>query len=226
MEVEDGCVGRTSLQGGRRMKLFWRWMIGLAILLLVAGLGLFIAAHFYLSSHNVAGQVSTRLQAMLGAPCKSIPPTWAMTGDSSLHGLRVFEAGGSRAAGTLRHGGPRLRRRFRPRLARRQNADGGNADRRGHCPAFRRRRPSPYAHAQAANRRRADAARPHRRRQTHAQPRRPATDGDFTASKPISSSAGADLKATGAYHRSFLGRLDARRRLCERIGRRRADAGR
>jgi hypothetical protein len=75
------------------MKRFWRWMIGLAILLLVAGLGLFIAARFYLSSHNVAGQVSTRLQAMLGAPVQVDTADVAMTGDSSLHGLRVYEAG-------------------------------------------------------------------------------------------------------------------------------------
>jgi translocation and assembly module TamB len=75
------------------MKFFWRLTIGLAILLLVAGLGLFIAARFYLSSHNVAGQVSTRLQAMLGAPVQVDTADVGMTGDSSLHGLRVFEAG-------------------------------------------------------------------------------------------------------------------------------------
>jgi translocation and assembly module TamB len=75
------------------MKLFWRLTIGLAIFLLVAGLGLFIAARVYLSSHAVAGQVSTRLQAMLGAPVQVDTADVGMTGDSSLHGLRVFEAG-------------------------------------------------------------------------------------------------------------------------------------
>ncbi len=75
------------------MKFFLRWTIILVILLLVAGLGFFIAAHFYLSSHNVAGQVSTRLQAMLGAPVQVDTADVGMTGDSSLHGLRVFEAG-------------------------------------------------------------------------------------------------------------------------------------
>src|SRR5665213_28856 len=75
------------------MKLFWRWTISLAILLLVAGLGFFIAVRFYLSSHNVAGQVSTRLQAMLGTLVQVDTADVGMTGDSSLHGLRVFEAG-------------------------------------------------------------------------------------------------------------------------------------
>jgi hypothetical protein len=75
------------------MKHCCRLAIGLAVFLVLAGLGLFIAARFYLSSHSVAGQVSTRLQAMLGAPVQVDTADVGMTGDSSLHGLRVFEPG-------------------------------------------------------------------------------------------------------------------------------------
>ena len=75
------------------MKSFWRWAIGAAVLLLVVGLGLFITARFYLSSHNVAAQVSTRLQTMLGALVQVDGADVGVSGDSSLHGLRVFQAG-------------------------------------------------------------------------------------------------------------------------------------
>jgi translocation and assembly module TamB len=75
------------------MKHCCRLAIGIAVFLVLAGLGLFIAARFYLSSHSVAGQVSTRLQAMFGAPVQVDTADVGMTGDSSLHGLRVFEAG-------------------------------------------------------------------------------------------------------------------------------------
>ena len=59
------------------MKLFRRIALVVLILLLVGGVGLYIASRYYLSSSNVTGQVSTRLQTMLGAPVEVEAPTWA-----------------------------------------------------------------------------------------------------------------------------------------------------
>ena len=75
------------------MKLMRRIALVVLIVLLVGGIGLYIASRYLLSSKNVTGQVSTRLQAMLGAPVQVESADVGLTGDSSLHGLRVFEPG-------------------------------------------------------------------------------------------------------------------------------------
>ena len=75
------------------MKLFGRIALVVLIVLLVVGVGLYLATRYYLSSSNVTGQVSTRLQAMLGAPVQVQSADVGLTGTSSLHGLRIFEPG-------------------------------------------------------------------------------------------------------------------------------------
>lgn len=59
------------------MKLLRRIAFVVLIVLLVVGVGLYLATRYYLSSSSVIGQVSTRLQAMLGAPVQVAVPTWA-----------------------------------------------------------------------------------------------------------------------------------------------------
>ncbi len=75
------------------MRALRRIALVVLIVLLVVGVGLYLATRFYLSSSNVTGQVSTRLQAMLGAPVLVQSADVGLTGGSSLHGLRIFEPG-------------------------------------------------------------------------------------------------------------------------------------
>jgi len=75
------------------MKLLRRIALVVLIVFLVVGVGLYLASRYYLSSSNVTGQVSKRLQAMLGAPVQVGSADVGLTGASSLHGLRIFEPG-------------------------------------------------------------------------------------------------------------------------------------
>ena len=75
------------------MRFLGRIALIVLVVLVVGGIGAYLAARYYLSSAKVTGQVSTRLQAMLGAPVQVESADVGLTGDSSLHGLRVFEPG-------------------------------------------------------------------------------------------------------------------------------------
>ncbi len=75
------------------MKLLRRAALVTVLVLLLLGVGLYIAARIYLSSEAVTRQVSTRLQAMLGAPVEVDSADVGLTGASTLHGLRIFEPG-------------------------------------------------------------------------------------------------------------------------------------
>ncbi len=75
------------------MKLFRRAALVVVLVLLLVAVGLYIAAHVYLTSEAVTRQVSTRLQAMLGAPVEVDSADVGLTGSSKLHGLRIFEPG-------------------------------------------------------------------------------------------------------------------------------------
>src|SRR5258708_29426110 len=75
------------------MKLFRRLAIALGIVLVLGGVGVYVAARYYLSSGAAAGKVAAHLQNMLGAPVQVDSVDVGMAGPSSMHGLRIFEAG-------------------------------------------------------------------------------------------------------------------------------------
>src|SRR5258708_28980804 len=76
------------------MKLFRRLAIALGIVLVLGGVGVYVAARYYLSSGAAAGKVAAHLQNMLGAPVQVDSVDVGMAGPSSVHGLHIFEAGG------------------------------------------------------------------------------------------------------------------------------------
>ena len=75
------------------MKLFRRAALVAVLVLLLLGVGLYIAARYYLSSEAVTRQVAARLQDMFGAPVEVQAANVGLTGGSTLHGLRIFEPG-------------------------------------------------------------------------------------------------------------------------------------
>ena len=207
------------------MKLLRRIALVVLIVLLVGGVGLYLASRCYLSSSNVTGQVSTRLQAMLGAPVQVESADVGLTGDSSLHGLRIFEPGDAEKKTPIITVDSATADASALDLMRGKDAERDHADRRLHRPPFRRRRQIAHPHAQAADRRRLDAARPHRQRQAHAQPGRPAGDG-HSGNQGRPHQRRRRPQGGGCRRRPVLGRLVARRLVQERVGRRRPHAGR
>ena len=158
------------------MKLFRRAALVVVLVLLLVAVGLYIAARVYLTSEAVTRQVSTRLQAMLGAPVEVDSADVGLTGSSTLHGLRIFEPGDDvkkapiiavdgatadvSALDLLRGISPGQVTLNGASVALHFDADGN----------LLTRLPRPE------DRRRPHAAPPHRQRQAHAQPGRPQAD--------------------------------------------------
>src|SRR3954464_12457097 len=64
------------------------WVLGLLVAL--AG-GALLAARYYLSSRNAAGQVASRLQTVFGGTVQVTDADIGLAGGSSLQGLQVYE---------------------------------------------------------------------------------------------------------------------------------------
>ncbi len=80
------------------MRRFRKAVLILSILTLVVLAGLYLSGRAYLASDGTRRQVESQLAEMYGGPVAVESASVGMVGDSSLHGVRLYEAGGSESA--------------------------------------------------------------------------------------------------------------------------------
>ena len=67
-------------------------LVVLVVLVILVG-GLFVAGHFYLTSDSARRRVASRLEEVYGGPVEIDEADLGVLGDSTLRGLRLYEAG-------------------------------------------------------------------------------------------------------------------------------------